>query len=128
MIGVAVALLIQSSKNWKYDAAVSRRQNARVLGLVMSLREWRAQGRPGAGCTRGPLANQKAGGSHRRFNRINRPSCAENRRCTGSRISIVGAGGFTAREARLGRRNGLVGLIVAHDGGEGTAAALMVAP
>jgi hypothetical protein len=39
MIGVAVALLIQSSKNWKYDAAVSRRQNARVLGVVMSLRE-----------------------------------------------------------------------------------------
>jgi hypothetical protein len=47
MIGVAVALLIQSSKNWKYDAAVSRRQNARVLGLVMSLREYKGAGKTG---------------------------------------------------------------------------------
>jgi hypothetical protein len=81
MIGVAVALLIQSSKNWKYDAAVSRRQNARVLGLVMSLREYKGAGK--TGCWLHPRARlqiKKQGGSHRRFNRINRPSCAENRR------------------------------------------------
>ena len=43
---------------------------ARCTRVVMSIRpKERAQGRPGARCTRGPCAKEKAHGSHHRFSR-----------------------------------------------------------
>ena len=59
-------------------SASSRRHRARALLQLPPSRDWRAQGRPGAGRARGLPAEKNAGSSHHRFGRT-RPALPARR-------------------------------------------------